>query len=68
MAHFFFVNKTARTTEKSWNWLATISIMVGLLIGYLTQYQFPIGIPAVQSLIVSGALYAVLNNILNIEL
>jgi cytosine permease len=68
MAHYFFVSKTVFTTEKSWNWLATISIMMGLLVGYLTQYQFPIGIPAVQSLIVSGALYAVLNNTLNIEL
>lgn len=68
MAHFFFVNKTAITTEQSWNWLATLSILVGLLIGYLTQYQFPMGFPAVQSLIVSGGLYAVLTTMKTIKL
>lgn len=68
MAHFFFVNKTAITTEQSWNWLATLSILVGLLIGYLTQYQFPIGFPAVQSLIISGGLYAVLTTMKTIKL
>ncbi len=64
MAHYFFVSKTIFTTEQSWNWLATISIAIGLLVGYLTQYQYSIGVPAVQSLIVSGAVYAVLNKTL----
>lgn len=68
MAHFFFVNKKEVTTDQSWNWLATISILVGILVGYITQYQFPIGFPAVQSLIVSGASYAVLTNMLNTKL
>ena len=67
MAHFFFVGKTQVVTVKSWNWLATISILVGILVGYLTQYQYPIGFPAVQSLIVSGALYTALNNTFNKE-
>jgi len=67
MAHFFFVSKTQLVTVKSWNWLATISILVGILVGYITQYQYPIGFPAVQSLIVSGALYAILNNTFNKE-
>jgi cytosine permease len=61
MCHYFLVNKTLFTTKQSWNWLATISVIVGILVGYLTQYQYPIGIPAVQSLIVSGALYYFLN-------
>lgn len=65
MAHYFFVSKTIFTTEQSWNWLATISIMIGLLVGYITQYEFPMGIPAVQSLVVSAALYALLTNSLN---
>lgn len=65
MAHFFFVSKTQVATVKSWNWLATVSILAGILVGYVTQYQFPIGFPAVQSLIVSGALYVVLNNSFN---
>ena len=65
MAHYFFVSKKVFTTEQSWNWLATISILTGLFVGYITQYQFPMGIPAVQSLLVSGALYAALNYSLN---
>jgi cytosine permease len=63
MAHFFFVNKTDTTTDQSWNWLASLSILVGLLVGYVTQYQFQFGFPAVQSLLVSGALYALLTHI-----
>lgn len=65
MAHFFFVSRTQVTTEKSWNWSATLSILAGILVGYLTQYQYSIGFPAVQSLLVSGAFYTVLNNISN---
>ena len=65
MAHFFFVSKTQVATVKSWNWLATISILAGILVGYVTQYQYPIGFPAVQSLIISGALYTALNNAFN---
>lgn len=65
MAHFFFVSKTQVATEQSWNWLATISILAGILIGYTTQYQYPIGFPAVQSLIASGALYTILNKTFN---
>jgi cytosine permease len=68
MAHFFFVNKTATTTQQSWNWLGTLSILVGLLVGYLTQYQIPFGFPAVQSLLVSGALYTVLTRMKNSKL
>jgi len=65
MAHFFFVSRSQVTTEQSWNWSATLSILAGILVGYLTQYQYSIGFPAVQSLLVSGALYTVLNNISN---
>lgn len=61
MSHYFFIDKTQFTNEKSWNWLATISVLVGLLVGYLTQYEYSIGIPAVQSLIVSGGIYYQLN-------
>ncbi|MBS9463936.1 cytosine permease [Flagellimonas sp. 389] len=68
MAHFFFVSKTIFTTSQSWNWLATISIILGLLIGYFTQYVYPIGIPAVLSLIASGLLYLLLNNLWNTKI
>lgn len=65
MSHYFFVNKTDFITKQSWNWWATISVVVGLFVGYLTQYQYAIGIPAVQSLIASAGVYVLLNNTLN---
>jgi len=65
MSHYFFVDKIMLTSKQSWNWLATVSMIIGLLVGYFTQYLYPIGIPAVLSLIVSGALYLLLNNLLN---
>ncbi len=37
--------------------MATIAMAVGTLVGYLTQYVTVIGIPAVQSLIVTGVVY-----------
>ena len=61
MSHFFFIDPSVKNAIISWNWLATVSIFVGLLMGYLTQYIFPIGIPAVQSLVVSGMVYLFLN-------
>ncbi|MFC4636030.1 cytosine permease [Dokdonia ponticola] len=67
MSHYFFVNKTLIKATTSWNWLATVSIVIGLLIGYLTQYVYPIGIPAIQSLIVAGVVYLLLNNLLSSE-
>jgi cytosine permease len=62
MSHYFFVTKTTVKSIQSWNWLATISIISGILVGYVTQYVYPIGFPAVQSLMVSGAVYVILNN------
>lgn len=61
MGHYFFINKSVFSTKQSWNWLATISIVVGIVVGYVTQYLYPIGIPAVQSLIASGLFYILIN-------
>ena len=63
MAHFFFVDKNTYTPTQSWNWWATLSITIGMVFGYITQYIYPVGIPAVQSLIVSGASYVILNRV-----
>ena len=63
MGHFFFVNKNAYTPTQSWNWWATLSITIGIIVGYITQYIYPMGIPAVQSLMVSGASYVILNRV-----
>lgn len=61
IAHYFFINKAVLTTKQSWNWLATISMIVGIAVGYFTQYLYPIGIPAVQSLVASGLFYILVN-------
>lgn len=65
MSHYFFVSKAVFKTTKSWNWMATVAISVGVLLGYLTQYVFSFGIPAVQSLLASGLTYVVLNRFFN---
>ncbi len=39
--------------------MATIALAAGVLVGYLTQYVWPFGLPAVQSLFVSGITYYV---------
>jgi cytosine permease len=57
MADFFFIRKQQWVDNKGWNWMATIALVVGTLIGYYTQYVNPMGLPAVQSIIVSGIVY-----------
>jgi cytosine permease len=54
---FFLIRKQQWVDKKGWNWMATLAFLVGGLVGYITQYQVPVGIPAVQSLIVSGLVY-----------
>ncbi|MFD2761147.1 purine-cytosine permease family protein [Lentibacillus juripiscarius] len=57
MVDFFFIRKQTWKDNHGWNWMATIAMAVGTLVGYLTQYVTVIGIPAVQSLIVTGVVY-----------
>lgn len=57
MADFFFIRKQKWVDHKGWNWMATISLVVGTLLGYYTQYVNPIGLPAVQSIIASAIVY-----------
>jgi cytosine permease len=57
MADFFFIRKQQWVDNKGWNWMATIALVVGTLIGYFTQYVNPMGLPAVQSIIASGIVY-----------
>lgn len=57
MADFFFIRKQQWVDNKGWNWMATIALVVGTLLGYYTQYVNPFGLPAVQSIIVSGVVY-----------
>ncbi len=57
MSDFFLVRKQQWVENKGWNWMATIALVVGTFIGYLTQYVYPFGLPAIQSLIISGIVY-----------
>ncbi|WP_342513615.1 cytosine permease [Sporosarcina sp. FSL K6-1522] len=58
-ADFFFIRKKQWEDKEGWNWIATIAMLLGGFVGYLTQYQIPIGIPAVQSLLASIIIYLV---------
>ncbi len=59
MADFFFIRRRQWKDLPGWNWMATIGLVVGIFVGYLTQYVITFGIPAVQSLIASGIVYLV---------
>jgi len=61
MAHFFFFNN--KESASSWNIKGTIGFAAGLLVGCLTQYYYPLGIPAVQSLLVAACVYWLSNKI-----
>lgn len=56
---FFFIRKGEWFNNKGWNWIATIAFLIAAFIGYITQYIYPFGIPAVQSLLMAGIVYLV---------
>ncbi|MBA1336053.1 MAG: Purine-cytosine permease-like transporter [Firmicutes bacterium] len=54
----FFIVRDKKWVEISgWNWIATISLIIGMFVAYYTQYIKPIGIPAVQCYIITGVVY-----------
>lgn len=57
MTDFFFIRNQKWKDIDGWNWMATIAMVAGTAIGYVTQYVKPMGLPAVQSLILSGIVY-----------
>lgn len=59
MADFFFIRKQKWVEIPGWNWMATIAVLVGVVVGYLTQYVYPMGLPAVQSLLASILAYVI---------
>lgn len=59
MADFFFIRKQQWEDTSGWNWMATIALVAGIAIGYVTQYMYPFGLPAVQSLLVSIIVYLI---------
>ncbi|MEK4029856.1 cytosine permease [Pseudobacillus sp. FSL P4-0506] len=59
MGDFFFIRKQQWEDCRGWNWMATIALLAGIVVGYLTQYVSPWGLPAVQSLLISLVVYIV---------
>lgn len=57
MGDFFFIRRQQWEDIPGWNWMATIAIVAGIAVGYITQYISPMGLPAVQSLLISIAVY-----------
>ena len=54
---FFFVRHQKWEAIAGWNWVATGATVVGIAVGYYTQYVNPLGIPALQSLFVAALVY-----------
>ncbi len=59
MADFFMIRKQEWEDKNGWNWMATIALVAGIFVGYLTQYVYNVGLPAVQSLLVSAIVYII---------
>ena len=57
----YLIFKNQNDTVQSWRWEATLSMLIGIAIGFLTTYVIKIGFPAVQSLLATGAVYYFLN-------
>ncbi|MDN4075455.1 cytosine permease [Fictibacillus terranigra] len=59
MADFFFLRQQQWVDHQGWNWMATIALVFGTLVGYFTQYVTSFGLPAVQSLLAAGVVYLI---------
>ncbi|RLL43612.1 permease [Oceanobacillus piezotolerans] len=57
MVDYFFIRKQTWQDNEGWNWMATIALVAGMLVGYVTQYVAPVGIPAIQSIVATGIVY-----------
>lgn len=56
-ADFLVLRKIGRGRARAWNWNATLALGAGITVGYVTQYQYAVGIPAVHSLVAAGVVY-----------
>jgi cytosine permease len=56
---FFILRKQKWKDILGWNWVATLAMLIGIVFGYYTQFINPIGIPAVQSYLITSLLYYV---------
>lgn len=53
----FFMRGRKWENHEGWNWMATIALVVGIALGYVTSYIVPLGIPTIQCLFVSAGVY-----------
>lgn len=58
-ADFFLIREREWVDHEGWNWVATFAMLMGGLLGYITQYVIPMGLPAVQALLFSVITYFV---------
>lgn len=54
---YFILRKGGWEQVDGWNWLATISFIIGFGVGYYTQFVNITGLPAVQSYAVAALVY-----------
>lgn len=59
MGDFFIIRKQKWVEIPGWNWMATLAVAAGVIVGYLTQYVYQMGLPAVQSLVASILAYVI---------
>ena len=53
----FFARKQNWVDKLGWNFMATLAMVVGTAVGYVTTYVVKIGIPPLQSLLITGIVY-----------
>ncbi|MCD8915514.1 cytosine permease [Staphylococcus simulans] len=54
---FFFLRERTWQKVAGWNVMATLAMVIGMIIGYYTQFVHQLGIPAIQSLIATMVCY-----------
>ncbi|MFA1822755.1 cytosine permease [Virgibacillus oceani] len=59
MTDFFIIRKQQFKDIEGWNWVATVTMIIGFGFGYLTQYVYVIGMPLLQSFLLTSLLYYV---------
>lgn len=60
---FFLLRDRKWESIKGWNIIATVAMIIGMAVGYYTQYIKPIGLPAIQSLLITMIFYYILMRI-----
>lgn len=54
---FLFLRKEQWENIRGWNKMATLSLIIGIVIGYFSGYKYSFGIPPLQTYILTGIVY-----------